>query len=1048
MLIRQQQTLYPQSQTETLDRDVFRHPPAQYRSTPFWAWNNRLDLEQLLRQMRTFQEMGMGGFHIHARTGLATPYLGDEFMSVVRRCVDTAKAEGLSVWLYDEDRWPSGAAGGKVTQDPRYRARHLLFTAHPYQGRPALPRYTSLASGQRNENGTLLARYQIVLQHGELLSYRRLAADEPLPAEGATWYAYAETAVPSPWFNQQTYVDTLNPAAIQAFIAVTHERYRAVVGDEFGHTIPAIFTDEPQFTHKRGLGYANEGADVILPYTDDLFETYAATFHERLEDALPEVIWNLPGGRASITRYRYHDHVCERFVSATVDQLGAWCEEHGLMLTGHMMEEPTLQSQTSALGEAMRAYRSFQLPGIDMLCDRQELNTAKQAQSVARQYGRPGIASELYGVTNWDFDFVGHKAQGDWQAALGVTVRVPHLTWVSMAGESKRDYPASIGYQSPWYQRYALVEDHFARLNTALTRGAPIVHVGVIHPIESYWLCFGPNDQSAAERAERETAFAELTEWLLFGQIDFDFIAESLFPDLSPTQATAPLMVGQSVYQVIIVPSLRTIRTTTLQRLEAFHADGGQLIFAGEIPSLVDAIPSDRARQLAARAQRIPFTERAILAAVEEVREVGITLNDGVRSTTVLTQLRSDGQVRYAFLCQTDRQLELAEARIEFVGAWQITQLDTLSGDVYRVPSVQRDGVTTIEITLPAHGSLLLELTPGASTARQVSDVPALPARRAWREQPRLNDPVPVRLAEPNVLLLDRAASRLDEGEWRPRDDILRLDNHLRTFLGYPLRYEAVAQPWTRLADAQAEHLLRLRFSFTSEIALAATELALEHSSSMHIALDGRSIPVAVSGWYVDEAIGRIILPPMEAGTHTIEVTTPYGPLTDVEACYLLGDFGVRVDGRHVTVIAPVRSLAFGDWTHQGLAFYGGNVTYQATFQAPAVGEYALHIPHFAAPLLDVAVDDRHPAPLAFAPYTHEIGALAPGLHTVDITAYGNRVNTFGTVHYPVTPPDPQRPIWYGPNAWRTHGDNWADEYQLRPQGILSAPQILRHEHH
>ena len=41
------------------------------------------------------------------------------------------------------------------------------------------------------------------------------------------------------------------------------------------------------------------------------------------------------------------------------------------MLTGHMMEEPTLRlSQTAALGETMRSYRSFQLPGIDMLCDR------------------------------------------------------------------------------------------------------------------------------------------------------------------------------------------------------------------------------------------------------------------------------------------------------------------------------------------------------------------------------------------------------------------------------------------------------------------------------------------------------------------------------------------------------------------------------------------------------------------------------------------------------------------------------------------------------
>ena len=45
-------------------------------------------------------------------------------------------------------------------------------------------------------------------------------------------------------------------------------------------------------------------------------------------------------------------------------------------MTGHMMEEPTLLSQTSALGEAMRSYRKFGLPGIDMLCNHIERSTA------------------------------------------------------------------------------------------------------------------------------------------------------------------------------------------------------------------------------------------------------------------------------------------------------------------------------------------------------------------------------------------------------------------------------------------------------------------------------------------------------------------------------------------------------------------------------------------------------------------------------------------------------------------------------------------------
>jgi hypothetical protein len=85
-----------------------------------------------------------------------------------------------------------------------------------------------------------------------------------------------------------------------------------------------------------------------------------------------------------------------------------------------------------------------------------------------------------------------------------------------------------------------------------------------------------------------------------------------------------------------------------------------------------------------------------------------------------------------------------------------------------------------------------------------------------------------------------------------------------------------------------------------------------------------------------------------------------------------------------------------------------------------------------------VAVDGQPPAPLAFAPYTRAVGSLAKGMHTVSVTAYGNRVNTFGSLHHPA-----ERPAWYGPNIWRTAGDEWTDEYQLRAQGILSAPRVL-----
>ena len=69
--------------------------------------------------------MGLGGFHMHSRTGLATEYLRDEFMDMVKACCDKAEAENMLAWLYDEDRWSSGPAGGKVTKIKRKKSTVL-----------------------------------------------------------------------------------------------------------------------------------------------------------------------------------------------------------------------------------------------------------------------------------------------------------------------------------------------------------------------------------------------------------------------------------------------------------------------------------------------------------------------------------------------------------------------------------------------------------------------------------------------------------------------------------------------------------------------------------------------------------------------------------------------------------------------------------------------------------------------------------------------------------------------------------------------------------
>ncbi len=114
--------------------------------------------------------------------------------------------------------------------------------------------------------------------------------------------------------------------------------------------------------------------------------------------------------------------------------------------------EDTLSQQTAVVGSAMRFYEHMQLPGMDLLTERwRAYTTAKQVSSAGRQFGLRTRLTETYGCTGWDFPFAGHKALGDWQAALGINLRCQHLAWYTMEAEAKRDYPAAISWQSPWW---------------------------------------------------------------------------------------------------------------------------------------------------------------------------------------------------------------------------------------------------------------------------------------------------------------------------------------------------------------------------------------------------------------------------------------------------------------------------------------------------------------------------------------------------------------------------------------------------------------------
>lgn len=1022
------------------DMETFRRPGAAYRSIPFWSWNCKVTEELIDSQLDCFARMGFGGVDIHPRVGLDNEYLGEEFMELVRYTVERCREKGLLCWLYDDDRFPSGAADGIVTKDMRYRDRGLLLTMKPIgeydRGRA---QFEQEISEGKKPGGYFLCAYILAFKDGLLESYERVSGMAEA-AEAATQgkcvrYAYVELAKESSSFEGQTYVDVLNPKAIAEFIRVTHDRYHEVVGEEFGKCVQAIFTDEPRIGKQYQIRDAETDENFKIPYSEPFEEFFEKRCGIHMLEIVPELVWDMPEERHCRKRWLFRDALTECFALNFMDQICDWCGNHGIWMTGHVLSETPLLHQAATVGECMRSYRKMDIPGIDVLCNDPAYVTAKQAVSVSKQMGRQGTMSELYGVTDWDCSFRTYKLQGDWQAALGITKRVPHLAFMSMAGEGKRDWPASISCQSPWYEEYPYLEDHFARVNFCLSQGKPVTRVALIHPIESIWLHMGQADRNLAAVEKLQKDLGKITEGLLFAGIDVDYLSESLLPQLcggtgvagntrKPDRVT--LSVGEMNYTTVVVPPLETLRSSTLEILERFRTEDGRVIFLEKAPGLVDAERSERAKSFARTCETAEIRE--LVSLLEGERDIRIQDGDGRDSDNLFYQLREDAAGRWLFVCHVrEKDNGQEDWNIRIRGHYGVTRYDTVAGEAMEQPASIQGEDTCVRWLAYGEDSILLRLKETHGAAEGQTESAEEPTFTVIKS---LEKPDSVTLQEKNMLLLDVVRYSLDGRAVSEKMDILKADDEIRRHLGYERRGGHMLQPW---ATEEGElHRLSLYYEIDSEIETEAS-LAMELLPECHVTLNGQSCDMNIRGHYVDEAISVIGLPGLCRGRNELTVECLFHRKANPEAMYLLGDFGVELKGSQAVVKERNAALGFGDITAQGLPFYTGNLVYELQVEIEEEAEYAIRIPRWNAPAMAVWADGEKKGVVALSPYRLSLGKLCVGTHRLAVCLYGNRFNGFGILHNAE-----KNLAWIGPAAYRTEGDKWTEEYRVRPVGIMS----------
>ena len=998
---------------------IWQDPPAIMRGAPFWSWNERLDPGRLCRQIESLKAAGMGGFFMHSRYGLKTAYLSDEWFRCVSACVEKARELGMKAYLYDEDRWPSGPAGGIVTRaHPEFRL-HLLVASTPGDADPEAERI-----------GLFAARLDGDMH---LVSYRPIG--EPAQAEEGEVVGEfgVRTDQPTGWTNDGGYLDTMDAEAVAEYMGSTHEEYRRRYSDDFGTVIPAIFTDEPNF------GYWISGPTekrLRVPWTRKMVEEFRRLRGYDIQDHLPEIVCRLAGDGFSKVRYDYHRTLTELFVRNFAQQIGDWCARYSIPLTGHVLLEGGLAVQIRAVGACMPFYEYQQWPGIDLLCDQaDELITAKQCSSVADQLGMDRVLTELYGCTGWDWPLEGHKFIGDWEYAVGINFRCPHLTHYSLAGGAKRDYPASLCEHSPWWKYYRVVEDYFGRLSLMLTQGKPVRDVLIIHPVESGWghFCAGAQDQDATMGMLEESLHALM--YTLTGQhLDWDFADESLLPRHADADRQA-FIVGRMRYKLVIVPPCVTLRATTVELLRRYVCQGGPVLFVGQQPTHIDAEPNDLIRLLIGQAHTCGATPEEFLPKARELASQRVSITEGDEEQTCVWAMPREVEDGYLLFMQSHDREQGHTVHVRAPGGGPVVLWDAMTGRRTLFNATLLEDFAQFDLPLGPTGSALLTLGVPIAGAEA-----AEPARRVVAQQ-SFAGPFSIELTEPNTLPLDYCRFRIGDGELSEPVPTLRADQLIRERYGLGTRLGDEHQPWYLYAmgtvDTKPRDRCELLYSFHVADVPHSLKLALERPEDYTVTVNGQAVG-AVDGWFVDEDIKTVdVAGLVRAGGNEVRLAFGYRPDMELEDLYLSGDFGVaRLDGQpprpgNLTLVSPVRELSLGSWVGQGLDFYGAGLKCRVTVEAPGEGQrLVLRLPGIACTAAAVHVNGEAFV-LPWAPFEADItDALQPGANSVGIEVIGGRKNILGPLHTP----------WEtgtGPHSFSPSHPRWTLDYHLTDHGLM-----------
>ncbi|MCI9449755.1 MAG: hypothetical protein HFE30_05835 [Clostridiales bacterium] len=907
----------------------FENPSSEYRTAPFWSWNEEMDGEELSAQLRDFKAHGIGGGFAHPRIGMITEYLSEDYFKAWGKALETAKKEDMKLYMYDENAWPSGMAGGLV-------ADHEPGTIG------MLAKYRIVDSKDPEFTGEVLFAREYDEKDGKEL----LGADlSSYPKEewknhtdGRVMVVYIVGPTSSDWNGGHPYPDVTNRLTTDTFLDITYEEYFRRFGEEFGKTIPAVFSDEANM-HSEGLNTVPYMPHVIAKFRElcgyDLTPNLAAVFRD-----VDGIKFDRPVEKI---RYDYFYTLHELWIDNFIRPISEWCEKHGIAWTGHDVEHQWPQAHNGRISPSEQTTYEFrQWPGLDLLLCHHLINEPTnfdkfvmyEIRSAANQFSKERTICEAYGAGGYQTTLDDYKRLGDYLLVGGINLIIQHLSLYSFIGARKRDCPQSFDYRQPWWDEYHEFADYFARGSYILSQGKMEQRILLLNASTTGYLtapekAWGTVDHSTDVNCIKNpdmSDFLTLVNELTDKQWDFD-IGDEYSLSRNTKIEDGKFKFGNQAYDVVIVSAnMRNMRRDTAALIQEFAKSGGCVVTTDNaLESVCEYIDgelgTDETEKVRAVMQTVCGAEKLDEYLAERLpRRITskVPFETGVQH---MRRVLPDGRVVYFIV---NHSMGVFETELTIDGNC-VSKWDMFTGESHGVECRSENGKITFPLKLERCGSALFIVGDDSEIS-------------AEKPQPSVEvevETVSIERERENTFTLDHVILECDGETDEPRYFIEACENLFkkRGFYNNPWG-SAIQKRFTRMEKNSTygdDSGFSAYYKFTvGESALPCRITAgIERAELYHVSINGHELsPVGKD--ILDRGMSMFdISDYVTEGENTIALKADkFNVLCELEAIILRGNFTVESTADHFEM-RDDRALGYGAWNDYGMTFYPYAVNYK-----------------------------------------------------------------------------------------------------------------------